>query len=360
MTKKAFLYQMMLMTALVLGGAATLFNCSAVDSLLDSGARTDGGGTKFCKKDSDCDTAAKETCQSGICKVPTQSCTASNQCDGGCCSNNVCGACGGADGGGDGGGQKVCKNNEECRPNKYCKDGDCKDPGTCATSDDCPVTLACNPASKKCECADNDSCKDWPDGKTYCDPVTRECRAEKTCEDCNPACKQCADGVCSLIENKCCANEDCVQEGSYCNTDINECMVHQCSDTCATDEECMSWCQAEFGNMAYCDTFTYTCNKAECKVAPDCDPPNGSCTYSGKNTCTSDKVCQCWSPVGICKECKTDGDCDEGATPPQKCFTDPFNPSKVYCTHSCTTKTDCADTGRLIPFCFTISQMCGC
>lgn len=348
MKKKLMFYQVMFAVAFILGGMSIIFNCSSTSGSDGGGDTGSGDASPFCKKDTDCENGF--TCQSGVCKPKQQGCSNNNQCDGGCCNNSTCGSCALPDGG-----SGQCKTNDDCKPDKICKNGGCEAPGQCINNDECPVNLVCNTNSKKCECTDNASCDGWGFQRPYCDPVTKECREEQTCDDCDPNCKQCSDGTCSLQENKCCGDGDCTQEGSYCNMDTYECIVHQCSDTCQNDDECISWCSAEFGDMGYCSSGT--CLKADCKVDADCD---SQCAVPGRNTCNADYTCTCWTPKPICAECTDDSQCDDSQSPPHKCFTDPFNPAKRYCTHACTDKSQCADTGRLIPFCFTISQMCGC
>lgn len=357
-----------LFAALFLFGSVAILYCSSPKDNADGGTPADNDGGKTCKADTDCDVAKSEVCRSGRC-FPKAQCSANIDCTTAgltCCnmSSFQCVACtvsdGGSDVGGDGdvvdGGSGGCQLKIDCPVTQWCKADvkTCMDmTGSCASDDECALNHLCNSFTKTCECVDDNTCANWPDNKTSCDPNLKQC-AVKTNPTCDPACdancKECKNGVCEFLAGKeCCGDNDCVTAPKlYCDTTTPTYTCYEkklCSDQCATDTECQSWC----GGAAYKCSGS-SCIAQECTTDAECDTICG--TPSG-STCAGG-TCNCSIPTGgLCADCSTDPTvCDAAGL---KCgsFT-------KTCTKACTSTADCVDPYGQAYVCNDMVKMCNC
>ncbi|MBI5528598.1 MAG: hypothetical protein HY897_19890 [Deltaproteobacteria bacterium] len=125
----------------------------------------------------------------------------------------------GADGGpGDAGpvDARGCLLKTDCEVTQWCDRNSflCKEMDTCQIDEQCALGHVCNAFADACECINDESCANWPDGKTECDIRTKTCRVHEppTCNPpCNPDCKECVEGTCEFLPGKdCCEDNDCV------------------------------------------------------------------------------------------------------------------------------------------------------
>jgi len=358
----------LLLVLVVLAGGFAIVYCGTTtpNTIGDTGEDGDGGGTKICKQNADCNVAAGETCLGSRCvKVE---CKQNSECKDSkkqCCNVTTyqCAACGtpdgggGGDGGTDGGadvGPTGCTGRDQCKPDKWCEIvngvGSCQTMGTCDADEKCAVGQVCNTFTKACECLNDDSCKDWADGKTACDPQLKQCDKPQvvTCDPpCDAACKDCVNGSCVLKSGvECCADDDCITPPNlYCDTATHLCYEkHTCGDSCSSKQDCIDWC----GGNQY-DCVGSACIASECTTDPDCaticSPYTGTCA-SGTCSCNVTGIGQ------ECDLCSTDGDCDtaQGLT----CGT--FSFGGTVCSRPCTTTADC----QVATWCGSSTQHCYC
>lgn len=361
------LYRSVFVVAVFAAGLA-IVQCSSSksDGDGDTGAAGDGGQQVSCKADVDCNAKAGESCVSGKCvKVE---CKANIDCTNAakaCCNITTyqCAACGAPDGGTDAGdtdGPKLCTSKAECKPDKWCDNGAggsgaCLPMAACASDAQCAEGFICNAFNTVCECSTDDNCKDWPDGKTVCDPATKQCSTPVVVV-CNPPCddncRECVGQTCEFKAGMvCCTDNDCITPPYLsCDPNTRTCVeVKVCTDACTTDQECATWCKDK---TFVCDLTTSTCAAMTCTADADC---TAICTPDAA-TCPAG-TCVCTPPAGaICDDCSIDKTICTNAG-----LTCGFATKK--CTQKCTTSAECADAAGQLYVCqelFGGYSMCNC
>ncbi|KAL7036065.1 hypothetical protein ACKWTF_008678 [Chironomus riparius] len=145
--------------------------------------------------------------------------------------------------------ENSCDYNEDCDPEKYCDNGECKT--GCRTDESCSENEVC--LHGKCEigCRYDYQCK----SDEFCDYDTSKCRTG------------------------CASDESCILE-EYCDDDTRECIQgcrsdYNCKDEnyCKLDtKECLPGCRSDFncGKKEYCDFEDRLC-KAGCSSEIACE-----------------------------------------------------------------------------------------
>ncbi|AWV89362.1 hypothetical protein [Bradymonas sediminis] len=277
-----------------------------------------------CTTNDQCDVAAGETCNNGVCGVGTTGgCTSDADCaaDEECnladeCVPKTTDACGGC-----AAGETCNETTAQCESNTDpC--GGCATGETCNTSTNqcesdtdvcggCPNGQVCNTATSTCEVATSEPCGGpCPTGET-CNTATNQCEAGSG-SACNPACgvgEICNNGTC--VQNTCPPGsqtpETCAQDPVYNLFDADNCYCAEClgdsdcntaaGETCTANGECMA--------------CTESCNPADGESA--CSQPGFFCISECCIECTGNSDCSV--PGEVC----VDGMCSE----PPSCANDP-------------------------------------
>lgn len=145
----------------------------------------------------------------------------------------------------------ACASDEDCPGELICEPvtGECRD---CVTNDHCsePDRPICDPASRQCTatCASDDDCPS-SDGPGFCDPD------DGVCYDCLPTagCLFCEQDTHSCVW--CLSDDDCIASRPVCGPSLF------CTAACTSDDDCPG---------SVCDTAKGLC--AECVTNSDCGP----------------------------------------------------------------------------------------
>jgi hypothetical protein len=287
------------------GGEVSVFDkvLNWFKSVLGIGEEAQTGSGVSCTTDDDCDSAAGETCQEGICV-------------------------GNGGGGGGGGGNEEC-NDITCE--WTCGDGidndgdgatDCLDSDCVANSRPSAVGHICCSSVLdcvgKCEhpeagCSCNDGAYVSAYAHTCWDALEFDCGDGEDNDgnvawDCwEPLCAgapNCA-GNCSAPSKQCNPGEEVVcyrdgKEGTMTcggNCQYGDCIIDLCADVvCGSCETC----NPETGECESSDTCCTS--DEECDECSSCNTETGSCISS----CSADETCD----EGVCKDCMETGTCD--------------------------------------------------
>jgi len=254
-----------------------------------------------------------------------------------------------ADIGFDGGG---CRSDADCNSGEFCHlgTGGCATIEPCTNDDQCHVGHICNEIMGACECVNDDSCKDWPDGRTECNETTKVCSVPETpaCDPpCNEGCQKCADGACMRKEGiECCTDDDCLNPPlTTCDLVTFACVTVDYPCPCEIDSDCrFCWeCDPCFckGNV---------CDFVECASDADCEP---RCTPGGIGVCES-SYCRCApAETGLCSDCSLD---------PRFCDSQGLTCGSMTkkCTRRCESSADCIDDTGLVHECNEFNKICNC
>ncbi|MFA6032320.1 MAG: hypothetical protein WC889_05425 [Myxococcota bacterium] len=339
----------LLITALAALAVALVAGCPETNPDPGDAGIPDGGGTNKCTKTEDCVKlfGPDYTCSGNRCVKVATGCKVDADCPGSCCVETKCltdaTKC-----------PKPCEDSTTCAYNEGCVDKICKSITiiTCTDNAQCPVNFLCNKTSKKCECdpSNPNACKDpsWNEFTSpYCSPTKLKCEEEPTCDPaCDDTCQDCVSGTCQFKQGiECCKDIDCQTGDPNARCVSNQCVAPTCTDTCATDEECVEWCGGS--SKWYCQVGANVCVEAQCMDDSDCGQP----TCSFKGTCDMvSKVCQCVDPILVCGLCKEDSDCDSGLT-----CTGLHSDGSTYCSKACTATDECSPG-----ICGYLSKTCFC
>lgn len=214
-------------------------------------------------------------CGTGVCDPETGECVeclGSGDCDGNneCCVDHKCVCCPGSHRDYDTG---------ECVPDPDCvEDRDCLECEICYLGKcipmECPEGFICidGECVRECDCAD---------------PLCS--RTEACISSIDPT--QC---YCVECEGSCVDNDDCEQEGCYC--DGSECKPNPCSGPCKSGADCGEGCGCEDGECVPCSSLECI-NSTECEDVLGCGCVDNNCEDIGG---------------GCSGDCVTSTDCGEG------------------------------------------------
>ncbi len=206
-----------------------------------------------------------------------------------------------------------CKSDNLCAESGICNTyGQCVpyDITQCDVSDDCKISLGCNPGTGQCEyalkedgevCVDSNLCStEAVCSKGVCNPVrTLDCATDCTCKE---------GGVCDVLTGQCTTHSSCTVRGC---SDGNACTL---GDACA-DGECRAgpYSACEWGDYdRQCQVIDCSGGVCSYENVPDytacsTDIPIGPC--SGRDVCLSGS-CQRTYAAGEPCRAKAPGGCD--------------------------------------------------
>jgi hypothetical protein len=186
--------------------------------------------------------------------------------------------------------------------------------GPCGQNDDCYSGLCAQPPDGgpgQCQMTDcqadagaclnsNGICQG--DGSCNCSPPTGLCTTCSTNAQCRSGLCNTAAGVCQTTVCAVDAGSDCAAFGGACASDGS------CACTpgtglcggCSQNSDCAS---------GLCDPNTTVCQTTTCSANP------ASC-QAGGGICASDGSCNCTPPVGLCTACSQNSDCQSGLCDP--------------------------------------------
>lgn len=217
------------------------------------GGNGDGGSDDGCSDDTDCAFRVDERSR---CSAPTGECV-------------------------------ECLSVADCEANEECVGNDCRPITTCATSDDCPHDLVCNPTTDRCVqcfgatgCATGDVCV----GSTCRKP----CATDSQCVFFGLRCDATAGYCASCLGNADCPDDRNCQQGT-CVRDI--CV----GGSASCDDNSLASCNAAGSQFTYptpCGSRT-TCTEdgSEARCEPwVCEPGTTGCSLAGERvvTCSDD------------------------------------------------------------------------
>jgi hypothetical protein len=201
---------------------------------------------------------------------------------------------------------------ERCSTDEECENGGCAQlaeamycVADCVEgADDCPAGSSCAgafcmPDGGICDRCDGVDCQ----GLTpFCEPITGECAACLTDNDCGQG-SFCALGECREAQGECLSNGDCAgnPQGPHCFVDrCVECIAtehcppqHRCDVNVCVEAPCEGvLCQGQ----AECSEQTGRCEPGcqadgDCLEGQGCDPQTGQC-YNSDGTCDADSPCR--------------------------------------------------------------------
>ncbi len=163
-----------------------------------------------------------------------------------------------------------CLNTADCGGNE-CVNNECKVVTTCATTDDCPLGLVCNPSTDLCvECV-----------------VSTDCNADEAC-------------ISNVCRKRCTAENACALFGLHCDRGRGYCVECADDDDCAPTRNCQQGtCVRDIcvPNTGSCEgtvpnTYITTCNEAGSVLSTGvpCDPQTTCVEEDGQAHC-EDWVC---------------------------------------------------------------------